>query len=409
MSESALRAETRAELEQLSGVELLVGIPSYRNAATITHVVETAAAGLARYFPDQPGLVLNSDGGSDDGTPEAVRAARLPAGVRALSAPYQGPSGKGTAVHALFEAARLLGARACVVLDADLRSVTPEWVARLAGPIVAGEADYVAPLYTRHKYDGTITNNLAYPLTRALYGVRVRQPIGGDFGVGAPVLATYLAQDVWHTDVARFGIDIFMTTTALAEGYRLHQAALGAKVHDPKDPAASLGPMFRQVVGTLFALMARYARRWQAVQGSAAPPTHGTPLPGEAEPVAVDHEALVHRFRDGLATQGARWEQVLAPETFAGVAALAAQSADAFRFPAELWVRVVYDFAAAYRHAGDSSALLDALTPLYFGRTAGLVNDTATMDVAAFEAYLDQQALAFERDKPYLLARWSDR
>jgi hypothetical protein len=406
MSQSALRPETRAELERLGGADLLVGIPSYRNAATIAHVVETAAAGLTAHFSGRRALIFNSDGGSDDGTPGAVRAARLPAGVSALSAPYVGPSGKGTAVRAIFEAARLLGARACVLLDADLRSVTPEWVARLAGPIVAGEADYVAPLYTRHKYDGTITNNLAYPLTRALYGVRVRQPIGGDFGVGAAVLAACLDQDVWHTDVARFGIDIFLTTTALAEGYRVHQAALGAKVHDPKDPAASLGPMFRQVVGTLFALMARYAPRWQAVQGSAAPPTHGTPLAGEAEPVAVDQEALVARFRDGLAAHGARWEQVLAPDTLAGVRALAAQPTAAFRFPAELWVRVVYDFAAAYRHAGDGGVLLDALTPLYFGRTAALVNDTASLDVAAFEAYLDEQARAFERDKPYLLARW---
>jgi glucosylglycerate synthase len=35
--------------------------------------------------------------------------------------------------------------------------------------------DLVTPYYHRHKYDGTITNNIVYPLTRSHYG-----------GIGAP-------------------------------------------------------------------------------------------------------------------------------------------------------------------------------------------------------------------------------
>jgi len=42
-----------------------------------------------------------------------------------------------------------------------------------------------------------------------------------------------------------------MTTTALTGGFAVCQSRLGAKIHDPKDPGADLGPMFRQVVGTL--------------------------------------------------------------------------------------------------------------------------------------------------------------
>jgi len=107
----------------------------------------------------------------------------------------------------------------------------------------------VAPLYARHKYDGTITNTLTYPVTRALYGRRIRQPIGGDFGVGADLIRDYLAQESWTPDVSRFGIDIWMTTTALTGGFAVCQSRLGAKIHDPKDPGSDLGPMFRQVLG----------------------------------------------------------------------------------------------------------------------------------------------------------------
>jgi hypothetical protein len=408
---SALSSDTRAALEAAGRLDLLVGIPSFNNATTVGYVVQTAAAGLASHFPDLQAAVFNSDGGSTDGTAAAVRAAAVPDDVRVFSFPYQGPPGKGTALHGIFEAAHLLGARGCLLLDSDLRSVTPDWVDRLARPLVTDQADYVAPLYTRHKYDGTITNNLAYPVTRALYGVAVRQPIGGDFGVAANVISSYLQQDVWDTDVARFGIDIWMTTTALAGGFRVAQAALGAKIHDPKDPAASLGPMFAQVVGTLFVMMSQYADRWSKLQGSTAPGSYGAPVLAEAEPVSVDGQALVERFRDGWTAFGTLWHDFLAPETLDAVGDLARQGPGSFTFPADIWVRAVYDFAVAHSQLAPDAddrriALLEALTPLYFGRTAGLVADTRAMDDATFEDYIESQARVFEREKAYLLRRW---
>ena len=50
-----------------------MGIPSYNNARTIGHVVRAAAAGLAKYFPDRRSVIVNSDGGSKDGTPRRGR------------------------------------------------------------------------------------------------------------------------------------------------------------------------------------------------------------------------------------------------------------------------------------------------------------------------------------------------
>ncbi len=105
--------------------------------------------------------------------------------------------------------------QALVVVDSDLRSIVPEWIELLAGPILKGGFDFVAPLYSRYKYDGTITNTVTYPLTRALYGHRIRQPIGGDFGVSGDLIRYYLEQDDWTPDVSKFGIDIWMTTKAI--------------------------------------------------------------------------------------------------------------------------------------------------------------------------------------------------
>src|SRR6266511_2945320 len=262
-------------LTKIGSADVVVGIPSFRNAATIGHVATTAAKGLREHFSGARVAIVNADGGSEDGTPD--RVVQGASGVPVAVGRYIGPPGKGSAFRAIFTAVGMLGARACAVVDSDLRSITPEWIGRLLTPVTNGDADYMTPLYARHKHDGTITNSVAYPLTRALYGLRVRQPIGGEFGFSAALARTYLAKPVWDTDVARFGIDIFMTTTAIASGARLAQAFLGAKVHDPKDPAADLGPMFTQVVGTRFRLAAEHEAEWREVSGSRAVRVVGEP------------------------------------------------------------------------------------------------------------------------------------
>ena len=114
----------------------------------------------------------------------------------------------------------------------------------------------------------TITNTVTYPLTRALYGNRIRQPIGGDFGVSGDLVRHYLELDDWSEDISKFGIDIWMTTSALTGGFAVCQTRLGAKVHDPKDPGSDLGPMFRQVVGTILRLAVQHARHWLPIRGS---------------------------------------------------------------------------------------------------------------------------------------------
>ena len=211
-----LEPSVEERLREIGAADVLVGIPSYNNARTIGHVVRAAAAGLAKYFPDQRAVIVNSDGGSSDGTPHVVAAAddtspetilvRHPVSVvHKIVTPYYGVPGKGSAFRTIFEIAQRLGARACVVVDSDLRSITPEWFELLLGPVLHDGFDYVSPLYSRHKYDGTITNAIVYPLVRALYGARIRQPIGGDFGFSGALAAHFLEHDVWDTDVARFG------------------------------------------------------------------------------------------------------------------------------------------------------------------------------------------------------------
>lgn len=414
-----LPSELLGRLKEIGEVDLLVGIPSYNNSRTIGHVVRAASAGLAKYFPDRKSILINSDGGSKDGTTEAVLGAELDADslllvshrvnpIQRISTPYHGLPGKGSAFRTIFAVAKKLNAKACVVLDSDLRSITPHWVELLAKPVLEREFDYIAPYYLRHKYDGTITNGIIYPMTRALFGKRVRQPIGGDFGFSGRLAARYLDKDVWESDVARFGIDIWMTLTAIAEGFRTGQAYLGAKLHDAKDPGADLTSMFRQVVGSIFGLMGTYENVWKETQGSEPVPMFGFPFEVGVEPIAVNVERMINAYVQGVKDLREIYEKFVSPATRDELAACATLSGDNFRIPDPLWVHVVYEFAVAYHQRKlDRDHLMQSLVPLYLGRTSSFVIEVRESNAVEVEERIEKLCSVFEEEKAYLAERWT--
>jgi len=413
-----LTQETDAKVHELGQTEILVGIPSFNNVDTIGHVVRAVSAGLAKYFPNRRAVLVNSDGGSTDGTPEVVSKAVVDFGAMLVSdqqsplqkiiTPYHGIPGKGSAFRTIFEIARRLNAKACAVVDSDVRSITPEWIELLLRPILDEGYEYVSPYYLRHKYDGTITNSLVYPLTRAMYGQRIRQPIGGDFGLSGRLAEHYLDKHVWESDVARFGIDIWMTTEAIASGARVCQSFLGAKIHNPKDPTADLAVMLVEVMGAVFALMEEHQGVWLSLTGSNPVKVFGFQYEVGVEPVHVNVEPMVSSFRHGLADLEPIWRQMLTPESMAGLLPLKDCPLQEFSIPDELWAQLVYDAAVAcHRRVMPREHLLKALTPLYLGRTASFVLETQGLTSAEAEGRIESLCLVFETCKPYLAKCWT--
>lgn len=418
VAEITLAPELQTQLETLQQADLVVGIPSFNNVRTIPHVVRAVQVGLAKFFPGVRAVIVNSDGGSTDGTQQAVQEASLEEYRPLLAAhpvypihrivtPYHGIPGKGSALRTVFQVATALNAKACAVVDSDLRSIEPAWMDLLLSPQLHEGFDFVAPLYLRHKYDGTITNSIVYPLTRSLYGRRVRQPIGGDFGFSGKLARHYLEQDVWDSDVARFGIDAWMTTTAITDGFKVCQAFLGAKIHDAKDPALDLSHMLRQVVGAVFGLMENRETSWKAVQGSLPVPLFGMEHAVGLEPVRVDPDRMVSLFRTGQRELETIWHQILRPEVARDLKRLESGAPSDFRFPPDLWIQTLYDFAVAFhRRVMDREHILQALTPLYLGRIASFVRETEEASAEDVEVLQEQLCLRFETMKPELIRLW---
>lgn len=406
---TALRQPTRRRLERLGDADILVGIPCFNNEFTIAHVIKTVEDGLALHYPNHRCVVLIADGGSVDDTREEAEQQEARPWIERITCIYRGIPGKGSAVRAIFEAASLVQARSCVLFDSDLRSITPDWVKCMVDAVLNDSYDLIAPYYKRYKYDGTITNNIVYNLTRALYGYRVRQPIGGDFAFSRSLIQKYITQDVWETDVARFGIDIWLTTTAMVHKVKIAQANLGVKIHDVKDPAEALGPMFRQVVFTLLSLMEAHEDVWKKVKGSKPTPVVGPPLQVEPQPFTINVNKLIEDFKIGFENYKEVWKKIINPGNWEVIETLAGQDEKDFLMKTEHWARILYDLAAGFHHwRGDRRLMVQLMTPLYFARVASFVNRTLDMSNEEAEELVEEQADVFEKNKPYLTKRWEE-
>ena len=403
--------ENEVNPEKIKKTEMVVCIPSYNEADSISYPITQADKGLEKYFKEIEAVIINCDNNSPDNTRQVFLDTPTKTPKIYLSTD-PGIKGKGNNFRNLFQKVVDLRAKAVVVVDADLKSITPEWIKHLGEPLFEGFS-YVAPLYVRHKYDGTITNGIAYPMTRALYGRRVRQPIGGDFGFSGKLGSVYLDSRTWDDAVANFGIDIWMTTLAINQKVQICQAFMGRpKIHRTKDPGSDLGPMFRQVVGTIFAMMKEFESFWMKVKYSRPTAIYGFGL-GEVElppKVDVNTKNLLHQFHQGFDTFSHIWEEILTADVYRKLDEIRGLKEREFNFPTDLWARVLFDTAVSYGDVGvEPDEIMDSLIPLYFGRTLSFVKRTRKMSIKQAEEAIENDCETFEMTKPYLLQRWKKK
>ena len=391
-------------------VDIIVGIPSYNEADAIAYPTQMASQGLKKHFPKKKHVIINVDNYSTDGTKEAFFDTRTEVPKIYVSTP-KGVKGKGNNVRNLLIAAVELNASAVVMVDADLKSITPEWIQYLGEPIFSG-FNYVCPIYVRHKYDGSITNHIAYPLLRTLYGLRVRQPIGGDFGLSGRMARALLSEKNWNDTVGQFGIDIWMTTIAIARRFKVCQTFLGSpKSHRTKDPSKHLGPMFKQVIRTLFDLMIDFEYLWKDLSDSLPSSIFGFGLGVEEKPpeVQVDTYALYQSFITGFDQFGKLWEKILPSREMSLFEETCRMSKDNFYYHSDLWARILFNFAIAYRNNEISrDSIIESMIPFYHSRILSFVNKTGDKGIKDCEEYFESIVRVFEAEKGYLIKRWDE-
>ncbi len=201
-----------------------------------------------------------------------------------------------------------------------------------------------------------------------------------------------------------------MTTTALAEGFRVCQVFLGAKIHDPKDPGADLSAMLTQVVGSLFTLMEDYEKRWKNIRGSVPAPLYGFPYTVGLVPVRVNPDRMVQAFQQGCRDLMPIYGSFLGSDLQEELKRLADAPPENVVLEDLLWVQLVYEFAAAFhRRRLDRHHLLQSLTSLYLGWVASFVRRTQEASDDEAEQKIEQLCRAYEQSKQFLVDRWEAR
>ncbi len=388
--------------------DLVVGLPSHNDAGTITNAAVQTARGLLDHFGEKNSVIINCDNNSEDGTKETFLQAPTEIPKIYLSTPA-GMMGRGYSLRNLIAKAIELEAEAVIVVNDDLENITSLWIKNLGEPIFAGFG-FVAPLYVRHKYDGEVANGIVYPLTRALYGRRVRQPIGGDFAFASNLAETYLNHHSWNERVGQFGVDIWLTTLAICQGVPICQSFVGrpkAKQHNLH--AAPTGLAFSQILSTLLDLMILFQDFWGRVKWSKPTAIYGFGM-GEVEtpaPVEISQTDLQQGFVGGFAQYQQIWESVLQSNTYNKLGEIKELPLAHFSFPSEIWARILYSYSAAYKDTVvEREQLLQSLVPLFAGKTLSFVKRTERMSIQQAEEYIENECMIFEEAKPYLVNKW---
>jgi hypothetical protein len=331
--------------------------------------------------------------------PEATRGL-------SVSLAIGGIAGSASASRLLIAEGAAAGAAAVAFVAGEHPGLPPGWTRGLFEPIVGGDFDYVSLAYDRHALDGALNTGVVYPLTRALYGVPLRQPLGGEVALSMRFARALLADGDWRRDPAAAGGDAWLVARALTSGVRVCQVHLG---HWPRPSMERTDPseVLARVLGLVLVEAERHASRWQRISEPRAIPSFGARVAPEGPPPQPDVAKLVESFRLGLRELAPIWTQVLPPGALLDLERAGSRAPQEFRLDDRLWARIVFDFAVAHSaRALEPHQLLRSMTPLYLGWVASFANELAARDAAGAEERVERLCTVFESEKRYLVRRW---
>ncbi len=419
--DSFLTDDLLRQLISVGEVDLLVGIPSLNNSATIGPSVEAIEESFQASFPRQRVVIVNVDGGSNDGTSDVFLNAGLRrngGGSRGLTslrtehrvvASIDHPS-PANMLRTIAATGDLLRARACAVISGATPNVSADWVANLLQPVYRQDFDFVAPLYARQRFDGLLARTLLYPMNRAIFGKRIRELPSSEFAFSGRLASNCANQDCWHQAPIQDSPQAWMAVTAITSDYRCCQSFLGPKTRPPAGSQPDIVTAIRQAVGGLFWCIDSNESYWSAHSSSEAITTFGPDHQLTDESVNVNLDRALELFRSGVAELAPILKTILSPDTYAEIQRLAALGDKNMSFENALWVRTLYDFAASYHHTLlNRDHLVQSLVPLYRGKIYSFFLKHASSSPDDIEADSENLCLEFERQKAHLVERWKVR
>lgn len=386
---------------KIKKADIIVGIPSYNEADSIEFVVKQIDLGLRKYFPRSKNVIINADNNSPDNTKRAFLHTKTHTPKIYISTP-PGIMGKGNNIYNLFNRAIKLDGKIVIIIDADLKSITPRWIKKLGRPIEKGY-DFILPFYSRNEYDGSITNHICYPLIYGLLGVKARQPIGGEFAFSR-IFIDYALKQSWTENIKNYGADLLLTLNAIFGDFKIAQADLQNKIHKPSVP--KLGPMFFQVTDTCFRLIIQNKKEWlKKVETSAPPILYQIKNHAKPQKLSIDYKDLKQVSLYEFSLHYKILQKCLSIQVYKVLEKMYFQN-KVLNIKPDLWSKILYEMLYAYDESGSKMTIIRALRPLYFGRTISFIKETLELTSQESEGKIQKQAEYFYKNRDYLLEKY---
>jgi hypothetical protein len=290
-------------------------------------------------------------------------------------------------------------ATSCLLLGAECHSLQPETIRALAKSALTN--DLSVAHYELGPREGLVNSAILYPVTRALFGTRPRFPLAIDLGLSLRMAGRLAATAQRFTATSQDDSLLWPLAEAATANFTIAEIEATPRTF-PQPANRDLNSLLALIAGSLFSDVDAKASFWQRARG-----TQPAQLLPQTTHVAEPPEtaSMLEAFRLAYTNLHGIWSLVLPPNSLLGLKKLSMLQPESFRMPDNLWARIVYDFILAYRlRTINRGHLLGALTPLYLAWVASHLTLISTGTPP--EKHIQDLAVAFETDKPYLVSRW---
>ena len=303
---------------------------------------------------------------------------------------------------------------AAAVIQLEPESDPLPWpcILALGNSVLRDGIEFSVAKYQANRYSGLLNSAALRPLTRAIYRADLCYPLAPDAAYSRKFLL-HLASSAPAEGAASSGdFLLWPALKAVTHGVGVAQVDVGVR-HFSRPSNPDVTALLAQILSSMFAEIEQSASYWQRnrpmypvrnmVGCVSTEPSADTT--GPTQP--VDVSPMLASFQLGVRNLQEVWSQAMAPGTLLGIKRLSELPPAQFRMADSLWVRIVWDFLAAYRSRSvNRNHIFGALVPLYLGWAASYVTQVAGLSDAEVEQRIVALAQAFESDKAYLMARW---
>ena len=356
---------------------------------------DTTLSNLALAFPGETVFVATPDAAPQSSSGSPLRL--LPYSVTTVSAsPWVLTAADYINAYKLAQENH---ATACVLLGAEAQSLHPEAIRALAKSAL--QCDLTLAHYDLGPREGLVNSAILYPVTRALFSTRPRFPLAIDIGLSLRMAQRLATTAQRFTAAGQSDSLLWPLSEAATANYSIAEVTIGPRTL-PQPVPLDLNALLAQITGSFFADLDAKAAFWQRARA-----TQPNQIITQTAPITdpPDIAAMLEAFRLAYTNLHEIWSLVLPPNSLLGLKKLSLMQPENFRMPDNLWARVVYDFILAFRlRTINRGHLLGALTPLYLAWVASHL--TLVSSGTAPEKHIQDLAIAFETDKPYLVSRW---